>query len=113
MNAKGPIFDFILFSGKDVVSLIEMRPDSFIQKIATGWQHMFDTQKAKNVGFAPDESFENIIRAHITDELDGKIVGQQSMVSHNCWPSPVSACKKLQNKHGNLLINNELQLSSF
>mmetsp|Transcript_19760 Transcript_19760/g.30489 ORF Transcript_19760/g.30489 Transcript_19760/m.30489 type:complete len:340 (+) Transcript_19760:1-1020(+) len=60
-------------AGKDVVSLIEMKPDSFIQKIATGWQYMFDTQKAKSLGFTPDESFEEIIRAHIADELDGKI----------------------------------------
>jgi len=64
-------------AGKEIVNLIEMKIDPFFQKIATGWQFCFDTQKAKGLGFTPDESFDEIIRAHIADELDGKIGGKK------------------------------------
>ncbi|MDX2249128.1 MAG: D-erythronate dehydrogenase [Bacteroidia bacterium] len=60
-------------AGKEVASLIEWKPDPLIEKIVSGWLHNYDAQRAKNMGFRADNSMEEIIRAHIEDELGGKI----------------------------------------
>jgi hypothetical protein len=39
-----------------------------------GWPQNFDARRAVALGFAAETSFDDIIRAHIEDELDGKIV---------------------------------------
>ncbi|MEO0730607.1 MAG: NAD-dependent epimerase, partial [Pseudomonadota bacterium] len=41
--------------------------------IVAGWPRNFETGRAVELGFKADESFDAIIRAHIEDELDGKI----------------------------------------
>ncbi|MEZ4777418.1 MAG: SDR family oxidoreductase [Bacteroidia bacterium] len=56
-------------AGKETVSLIEWKPDPMIEKIVSGWLHDYDAQRAKTMGFAADNSMEEIIRAHIEDEL--------------------------------------------
>jgi nucleoside-diphosphate-sugar epimerase len=60
-------------AGKTVADRIDWEHDPFIQGIVDGWPPEFDTQKALSLGFVQDNSMEEIIRAFIEDELDGKI----------------------------------------
>ena len=60
-------------AGQAVADRIEWTPDAHIQKIVSGWMPDFDAARAKALGFEADESIEEIIRAHIEDELGGVI----------------------------------------
>jgi nucleoside-diphosphate-sugar epimerase len=60
-------------AGPNVVALIRREPDPVIARIVQGWARAFDPQRALSLGFAAENSFEQIIRAHIEDELDGRI----------------------------------------
>ena len=56
-------------AGNDVVKLIRRESDETIAKIVSGWPRNFDPQRALGLGFKAESSFEDIIRAHIEDEL--------------------------------------------
>ena len=58
-------------AGQAVADRIRWEPDAHIQKIVSGWLPAFDAKRAREMGFQPDESIEEIIRAHIEDELGG------------------------------------------
>jgi nucleoside-diphosphate-sugar epimerase len=60
-------------AGDNVVARIRREPDPFIEKIVAGWPRKFAAQRALDLGFKPDASFEEIIRIHIEDELGGRI----------------------------------------
>jgi nucleoside-diphosphate-sugar epimerase len=60
-------------AGEKAVKLIKEVPDETIIKIVAGWPGNFDTRRAKELGFVAETSFDDIIRAHIEDELAGKI----------------------------------------
>ncbi len=60
-------------AGDAVVKRIRREPDPFISKIVAGWPRKFDAARALALGFAADGSFEDIVRAHIEDELGGKV----------------------------------------
>ena len=45
------------------------------QHIVAGWPRRFDARRARELGFAAERSFEEIIRIHIEDELGGRFVG--------------------------------------
>ena len=60
-------------AGDKVVARIRREPDPFIEKIVAGWPRKFSAKRAIELGFKPDESFEQIIRIHIEDELGGRI----------------------------------------
>ncbi len=62
-------------AGDKAVALIRREPDPTIIKIVAGWPRNFDTKRAKELGFVAETSFEQIIRAHVEDELGGKIGG--------------------------------------
>jgi nucleoside-diphosphate-sugar epimerase len=38
-------------------------------RIVAGWPTRFDASRAEGLGFAAEKSFEDIIRAHVEDEL--------------------------------------------
>ncbi len=59
-------------AGSDCVKLITKEPDATIAKIVSGWPQNFNPQRALALGFKPDKDFEEIIRIHIEDELQGK-----------------------------------------
>ena len=42
-------------------------------KIVSGWPTRFDAKRARAFGFKVEDSFEDIIKVHINDELGGKI----------------------------------------
>ncbi len=60
-------------AGEKAVKHIIREPDETIIKIVAGWPRNFDASRATSLGFKAETSFEEIIRAHIDDELGGKI----------------------------------------
>ena len=42
-------------------------------KIVAGWPRNFDASRAVALGFKAEASFDEIIRAHVEDELGGKV----------------------------------------
>ncbi|TIL52150.1 D-erythronate dehydrogenase [Mesorhizobium sp.] len=62
-------------AGAKAVKLIREEPDDTIWAIVKGWPTRFEARRSRELGFAAETSFDDIIRAHIEDELDGKIAG--------------------------------------
>ena len=60
-------------AGESVVARIRREPDATIMKIVSGWPTRFDARRARSLGFKVEDSFEDIIRVHIDEELGGKI----------------------------------------
>ena len=60
-------------AGDKVAARIRREPDPLIIRIVGGWPHRFDAARARELGFAAEESFDEIIRIHIEDELGGVI----------------------------------------
>jgi len=55
------------------VARIRREPDAAIMKIGSGWPTRFDSKRARVLGFTVEDTFDQIIRAHVDDELAGKI----------------------------------------
>ena len=62
-------------AGDKAVKLIRHEPDEVIVKIVAGWPQNFDASRAMSLGFEAEKSFDEIIRAHVEDELGGTIPG--------------------------------------
>jgi D-erythronate 2-dehydrogenase len=60
-------------AGEKAVALIRREPDPTIIRIVAGWATRFDATRAKELGFKAESSFDEIVRAHIEDELGGKL----------------------------------------
>jgi D-erythronate 2-dehydrogenase len=60
-------------AGAGVASRIRREPNAMIEKIVAGWPQNFDARRAASLGFAAETSFDEIVHAHITDELGGRI----------------------------------------
>jgi D-erythronate 2-dehydrogenase len=60
-------------AGDKVVSLIRREPDPVIEGIVAGWPRNFSPRRALELGFRAESSFGEIIKAHIEDELGGRI----------------------------------------
>ncbi|MEZ2220156.1 D-erythronate dehydrogenase [Rhizobium sp. RCC_161_2] len=60
-------------AGDKAVKLIRREPDELVMRIVSGWAQGFTAKRAKKLGFAADKSFDEIIRAHIEDELGGQL----------------------------------------
>ena len=60
-------------AGEKVVARIRREPDELITRIVAGWPSRFDARRALALGFRVEKSFDDIIRAHIDDELGGRI----------------------------------------
>ena len=60
-------------AGNNVVSLIKDQPDDVIWAIVKNWPTRFDAKRARDLGFVAERNFEDIIRAHIEDELGGLV----------------------------------------
>jgi len=61
-------------AGETVVARIRRTPDELVQRIVSGWAEQLDAKRARDLGFKAEAAFDDIIRAHIEDELGGKIV---------------------------------------
>jgi len=62
-------------AGDKVAARIRREPDPVVMRIVEGWPRRFDASRARRLGFKAEESFDEIIRIHIEDELRGQIVG--------------------------------------
>jgi nucleoside-diphosphate-sugar epimerase len=60
-------------AGNKVAARIRRQPDDLVARIVAGWPSRFDARRATELGFTVENSFDDIIRAHIEDELGGKI----------------------------------------
>lgn len=58
-------------AGEDAVRLIRREPDPGIMKIVEGWPRDFAPERALALGFRAENSFDDIVRIHIEDELGG------------------------------------------
>ena len=56
-------------AGPDAVALITESPDPTVAEIVAGWPPRFDTARATSLGFAADETYDDIIRTYIEDDL--------------------------------------------
>lgn len=62
-------------AGEKAARLIRREPDPTIAGIVAGWPRDFETRRAEALGFKAERSMDEIIRAHIEDELNGAIGG--------------------------------------
>lgn len=62
-------------AGERAVKLIRHEPDPAIERIIDGWPRNFDARRALELGFRAEHSFDEIIRTHIENELDGRVGG--------------------------------------
>ena len=60
-------------AGEKAVRLIRREPDATIIRIVSGWPQNFDARRAASLGFKAEQTFDEIIRIHIEDELGGKV----------------------------------------
>jgi D-erythronate 2-dehydrogenase len=60
-------------AGEKTVKLIRREPDPTIARIVSGWPQNFNAARAKSLGFAAETSFDEIIAAHVEDELGGAL----------------------------------------
>ena len=60
-------------AGDKVAARIRRAPDPLVERIVSGWAERLEAKRAQALGFKAEDSFEAIIRAHIEDELGGRI----------------------------------------
>lgn len=58
-------------AGEDAVRLIRCEPDPVITRMCEGWAPGFEATRARELGFVSEDNFDDIIRAHVEDELGG------------------------------------------
>jgi nucleoside-diphosphate-sugar epimerase len=64
--------------GEEAVRRIRREPDEAVMRIAAGWPRTFDARRARALGFRAEANFDEIIRAHVEDELGGRIATEVS-----------------------------------
>jgi len=57
----------------DAVALIKDEPDEATARIVAGWPRSFDATRARALGFRAEDSFDEIIRVYVEDELGGPV----------------------------------------
>lgn len=62
-------------AGDRVAALIEERPDPVVHRIVASWPERYEARRARDLGFAAEATFEEIIGVHIADELGGRLPG--------------------------------------
>jgi nucleoside-diphosphate-sugar epimerase len=60
-------------AGPAVAKRIRREPDEMIMRIVGGWAEKTEATRARKLGFKAESTFDEIVRAHIDDELGGKI----------------------------------------
>jgi nucleoside-diphosphate-sugar epimerase len=65
-------------AGDEAVRLIRSEPDEAVMRIVSGWPERFDARRGRELGFRADDSFEQIVRIHVEDELAGSIAAAAS-----------------------------------
>src|SRR6478735_9396660 len=60
-------------AGEKTAARIKREPDELVERIVSGWAERIDARRARELGFKAETAFDDIVRAHIDDELGGKI----------------------------------------
>ena len=60
-------------AGRHVAERVRWEPDERIRAIVRGWPPRFEARRARELGFRADANAQEIIRAHIEDELGGRV----------------------------------------
>ena len=60
-------------AGEQAVGLIRREPDPAVAAIIESWPRRFNAGRAEALGFQAENSFDEIIRVHIEDELGGAL----------------------------------------
>jgi D-erythronate 2-dehydrogenase len=60
-------------AGAKAASLIQPEPDEAIAKIVSGWPTRFEAKRSRELGFEAEDSFDEIIQAHIDDVHKGVV----------------------------------------
>jgi D-erythronate 2-dehydrogenase len=60
-------------AGDGAVALIRHEPDEAIARMVDSWPRAFDARHARELGFRAESDFDEIVRAHIEDELGGVV----------------------------------------
>ena len=60
-------------AGDKVAARIRRAPDPLVERIVASWAERIEAKRAQALGFKAEQSFDDIIRAHIEDELGGKV----------------------------------------
>lgn len=63
-------------AGQEAVDLIRHEPDPQIAELVSTWPQDFEAERALELGFVADASFEDILRVHVEDELGGEVGGE-------------------------------------
>ncbi len=56
-------------AGDAAVGLIRREPDEQVMRMVAGWPERFDAARARELGFRAEESFDEIVRVYLEDEL--------------------------------------------
>lgn len=59
-------------AGDSTADLVREEPDEKIISIVSNWPRNFEAKRAEELGFAAELSFDDIVRAHVEDELGGE-----------------------------------------
>jgi nucleoside-diphosphate-sugar epimerase len=60
-------------AGPKVAARIRREPEALVMRIVGGWAERIDAKRATALGFTTEATFDDIVRAHIEDELGGKV----------------------------------------
>jgi nucleoside-diphosphate-sugar epimerase len=60
-------------AGERAVRLIRREPDEAVMRIVETWAPALEATRALSLGFTAERSFDEIIRAHVEDELGGSL----------------------------------------
>lgn len=61
-------------AGDKVANRIRQQPDDLIVRIVDGWPHRMDARRARELGFQVENTFDEIIKIHIDEDLGGRFV---------------------------------------
>jgi D-erythronate 2-dehydrogenase len=61
-------------AGERVAARIRRAPDPLVESIVAGWPERADAGRARELGFMPETSFDEIVHIHIEDDLGGTFV---------------------------------------
>ncbi|SMQ75579.1 Nucleoside-diphosphate-sugar epimerase [Devosia lucknowensis] len=61
------------FGGTRALGLVRREHDPVISRIVAGWPQNFDARRALDLGFRAETNFDDIVRAHIEDEMGGTV----------------------------------------
>jgi len=63
-------------AGDKIVGFIKEEIDPFVKEMLKSWNFpKFDAKRARSLGFTCEDSFDELIKTHIADELGGQIPG--------------------------------------